>query len=171
MALRTNGHCHSCIHQHSPDAVCSTFSEPSQLQLNIQPTSIHLFFKCAVRHTVKWFAEMQINYICQPPSIILVRLAKKKKNEVWPQFTFCKPWLKGTTTASCPWNSQTICVMTCSSFLPRTDVHLTSQQFPPRVKGLRDSCPRCWPKSRTQRWLPHPPACYRSTMGSRESSS
>ena len=57
---------------------------------------------------------------------------KKKKNEVWPQFTLCKPWLKGMTTASCPWNSQTICVMTCSSFLPRTDVHLTSQQFPPK---------------------------------------
>ena len=57
---------------------------------------------------------------------------QKKKNEVWPQFILCKPWLKGTTTASCPWNSQTICVMTCSSFLPRTDVHLTSQQFPPK---------------------------------------
>ena len=81
MALRTNGHCHCCVHQHSPDAVCSTFSEPSKLQLNIQPTSVHLSFKCAMRHTVKWFAEMQINYICQPPSIILVRLAKKKKKK------------------------------------------------------------------------------------------
>ena len=82
VALRTSGHCHCCIHQHSPDAVCSTFSEPSKLQLNIQPTSVHLFFKCAMRHTVKWFAEMQINYICQPPSIILVRLAKKKKKKM-----------------------------------------------------------------------------------------
>lgn len=37
----------------SPDAVCSASSEPSKLQLNIQPTFVHLFFKCAVRHTAK----------------------------------------------------------------------------------------------------------------------
>lgn len=60
----------------------------------------------------------------------LVRLAEK-----WglAQFTPCEPLLTGMTTVSCLWNLEAICLIICPNFLPSPDMHLSSQQFPPKM--------------------------------------
>lgn len=92
-----NNCCHRChcLLLHQPTLQLFKSSEPCKLQLIVQPGHCPSF-QCALWQG-KWFAEAQINYICQPvwESSKNCRERERIKKRGLAQFALCKLLLGG----------------------------------------------------------------------------